>query len=491
MKNSEDVRQNTVSGLFGGVSGFVLSLFYIVVSLVFRWPSFFPSVIDHDESTYILVARELLGGARLYDTVWDNKPPGIFLLFAVLQYLFGQEIWPVRVFGTLAVAATAFFVDRSVRALGGSSREALFGGLTTALLFSMHRSGLAANTELFFLPLIVAGVWLLVAFPRFGLLGTAFLCGVGALFKPVTLFDFSAFWMVGLMAWSVRCGAARPAMIALIGAPFLFVMPYLTLFAAMPLLGDRTELLRILFVLPGRYRQEYAEVSWFLVGTLLLFAVRFAWIAIPFVRRVVTLWQKERGRAMLPIFWSAAVVVTIFVPGKFFDHYFLHLIPALAIFAAPELVRLWDKGSRVAPRLLWVVGLLLTSLFFIQTTAFLFAPDIPRRIAADIVPALVPGDTVFADERLQIIPYLLGTPLTNRYAHPTLLTKPAHNRALGVDGEREMMVILAKKPHYLVIGDRFRFRHLIDSSRAADYRVVARYPGIRGGETLLYRREGP
>ncbi len=484
MKNSGDIRQGPVSARFSDLSITVLPLFYLVFSIILRWSSFFPSVIDHDESTYLLVARELLGGARLYDAVWDNKPPGIFLLFAGVQYLFGQEIWPVRMAGAMAVAATAFFVDRSVRALGGSPREALLGGAIALLLLSMHRSGLAANTELFFLPFIAAGVWLFIAFPRFGLLGAAFLCGIGALFKPVTLFDFAALWGVALLTFSIRKEQKVSPAIVLLAAPLLFAAPYLFLFALSPAWFDPSELRRILFVLPGRYRQETAGISWFFTGTILLFALRFAWIAIPFVRRVVALWRSDRDRAFLPVIWSAAALVAVILPGKFFDHYLLHLVPPLTIFAAPELTRLWDKGRRIIPRTMVVSAGFLPVVFVTQMAVFAVAPDIPRRIADDIAPTLSPGDTVFSDERLQIIPYLLGTPLVSRYVHPTLITKLEHNRALGIDGDREMAMILAKKPRYLVVGDRFRFRPLLDSG-------IARYPGLRGGETLLYRREGP
>jgi hypothetical protein len=221
-----------------------------------------------------------------------------------------------------------------------------------------------------------------------------------------------------------------------------------------------------------------------------LFAVRLAWVILPFIRAVARLWRVAPSRAALPLLWIAAAFTAVILPGKFFDHYLLHLAPPLAIFAAPELARLWDKGWRAHPRAVFASTALVMFLIASQMAAFAVMPDIPRRIAADIAPTLAPGDTVFADERLQIIPYLLGTPLTSRYAHPTLITKPEHNAALDIDGDREMAAILGKRPRYLVVGERFRFRPLLDSG-VAGYRIAARYPGLRGGETLLYRREGP
>jgi len=490
VKKSEDVRQGAVSARFSGVLETVLPLVYLIFSLVLRWPSFIPSVIDHDESTYLLIARELLNGASLYGDVWDNKPPGIFLLFAALQYLFGPAIWPVRLAGAAMVALTAFFVDRSVRALGGSSREALFGGITALLLLSMHRSGLAANTELFFLPFVAAACWLFLIFPRYGLVDAALLCGMGALFKPVTLFDFAAFWGTSCLLWMRQDGKERPSVVSLGTAPILFSLPSLILFAVIPLFGDRDELWHVLFVLPSRYRQEYAEASWLLAGTLLLFLLRFAWVVIPFVRNILVLWREKRDRVALPLLWIAAVLSAVVLPGKFFDHYLLHLVPPIAVFAAPELVRLWDKAHRAAPRMTELAVRLIPLFFFMQMSSFVLAPDIPQFIAGHLKERISSGERIFADERLQIIPYLLGSPLASRYVHPTLITKPGHNTAFGINGVAEIESILAKRPRYLIVGDTFRFRSLLDRDDSR-YRIVGQYPGIRGAETLLYRREDP
>ena len=63
------------------------------LSLVMRFFSFFPSVMDHDESTYLVIADALRQGNVYLRDVIDTKPIGIFTLFAVFQILFGKSIF--------------------------------------------------------------------------------------------------------------------------------------------------------------------------------------------------------------------------------------------------------------------------------------------------------------------------------------------------------------------------------------------------------------
>jgi hypothetical protein len=50
-----------------------------------------------------------------------------------------------------------------------------------------------------------------------------------------------------------------------------------------------------------------------------------------------------------------------------------------------------------------------------------------------------------------IIYFLTATSPPQKYIHPTLLTKPEHIDAIGVDVEEEMKRILSAKPDYMVI----------------------------------------
>ena len=75
----------------------IILIFFLTVSVGLRFFSFFPSVLDHDESTYLIIGRDILNGKILYTDVTDTKPVGIFLFYAVLSFfseaLFSQNVW--------------------------------------------------------------------------------------------------------------------------------------------------------------------------------------------------------------------------------------------------------------------------------------------------------------------------------------------------------------------------------------------------------------
>jgi 4-amino-4-deoxy-L-arabinose transferase-like glycosyltransferase len=85
-------------------------LLFCLLAVILRFFSFFPSVIDHDESTYLEIARMLLSGKLLYVDMVDIKPPGIFLILAFFQWIFGYSIFVMRLLTALWIALTAFMV---------------------------------------------------------------------------------------------------------------------------------------------------------------------------------------------------------------------------------------------------------------------------------------------------------------------------------------------------------------------------------------------
>ena len=77
---------NKLPGLVS-ISAFKKSEIYIflilfILAFILRFFSFFPSVIDHDESTYLVIANEITKGKVLYADFTDIKPVGIFYITA-------------------------------------------------------------------------------------------------------------------------------------------------------------------------------------------------------------------------------------------------------------------------------------------------------------------------------------------------------------------------------------------------------------------------
>lgn len=87
-------------------------LFLLAVTLFIRFPFFFRDIMDHDESTFILIGQSIADGHLPYDHLWDLKPPLLFYLFGLVEYLFPYSLVAVRIMGVLAVFLSAVFLTR-------------------------------------------------------------------------------------------------------------------------------------------------------------------------------------------------------------------------------------------------------------------------------------------------------------------------------------------------------------------------------------------
>ena len=68
--------------------------------------------IGRDQATYCVIGQGLLAGKQLYRDLWDNKPPGIFYIFAVIVKAFGAVMWSVGLVDILWLLVVSYFVFR-------------------------------------------------------------------------------------------------------------------------------------------------------------------------------------------------------------------------------------------------------------------------------------------------------------------------------------------------------------------------------------------
>lgn len=120
--------------------------------LFVRLPGMPPSVIDWDESLFVLSARALLQGQFPYVAVFDNKPLGAPVLIATAMTMLGRSVLAVRLLGCLSVAATTLLLQW----LAALLRLPPTVGLAAAVLYAAFSAqlylGQATYTELLFAP---------------------------------------------------------------------------------------------------------------------------------------------------------------------------------------------------------------------------------------------------------------------------------------------------------------------------------------------------
>ncbi|QQG40879.1 MAG: glycosyltransferase family 39 protein [Candidatus Levyibacteriota bacterium] len=171
--------------------------FLIGVTVVFfllRLPSFIEPYWYGDEGIYQVIGIALNENRLLYKDIWDNKPPLLYIIYA----LFSSDQFSLRVlsfvFGILAVF-TFYLISKKLL----KAEKAVFLSVGFfALLFGLPLlEGNIANAENFMLlPIILAGFliynYTLNAKP-YTLIIAGFFLSLAFLFKIVAIFDFAAF----------------------------------------------------------------------------------------------------------------------------------------------------------------------------------------------------------------------------------------------------------------------------------------------------------
>ncbi len=150
----------------------------------------------NDEGTYFAVAQAMNHGYRLYANVWENKPPGIYLIYRAVYQSFGPSLLAIRLLATVCagclVLLTYHLALRDVGVAGARFAAALVGLLAGVPFLE----GTTFNAELPLAVLSATAVYIGVKNDRFGPAGAC--VGTALVFKAVAGFDALA-----LMIWIV------------------------------------------------------------------------------------------------------------------------------------------------------------------------------------------------------------------------------------------------------------------------------------------------
>ncbi|HMD84844.1 MAG TPA: glycosyltransferase family 39 protein [Terriglobia bacterium] len=80
-------------------------------------------IIGRDQATYCVIAEGLLHGKLLYRDLWDNKPPGIFYIYAPIVKIFGPVMWfigVVDILWLLIISCFIFYFARRYLGMAGA-----------------------------------------------------------------------------------------------------------------------------------------------------------------------------------------------------------------------------------------------------------------------------------------------------------------------------------------------------------------------------------
>ncbi|MEM8584646.1 MAG: hypothetical protein AAGF87_10270 [Bacteroidota bacterium] len=432
-------------------------LIFIFLSLALRWGTSWFSAINNDESTYLLIAREIMDGKVYLKDVIDTKPIGIFWLYAALIKLTGGSLFAIRMATHLVIACTAFACFLAGRRASGQYAIGLVAGVTYIFANSIYsRYGIGPNSETFLNLLTVSVVAIGVAprvrlpkadsaFWHWPLMG--FLLGTAVIIKPFAAAESLAIGLFMLWYYWVYRREWGRGLFAGALLVFAFCIPLAIVYAYHHSLGMTEELLYYTFEVNSRYP---VPLAWYkrlqFIGDYLL---RFFMFSVP---AGVALLAAKRGVNRTWVFFLLGyfllVSIMILLPGRRFAYYQIQLHPALCLLAAAFFDPAVEYFSKIRNQLasrnaLVAVVCLAVLLGFAHYYSFSTKPDRPRMIAAYFEDKLAEEELFFTVTSHQGAYYLMDKPLPARFVHTPLMFHRDHVAAFEIDEVQEGERILA------------------------------------------------
>ncbi|WP_437955937.1 glycosyltransferase family 39 protein [Sorangium sp. So ce119] len=448
-----------------------------------------------DQGIYAMVARAVLDGGMPYRDVFDFKPPGIFLIYALARALFGPAQWGIRVLEVVGLAGMCFamaslagraFGDRRIGIVAAAlavlvhaqldfwhtAQPESFGGMLTvfALLAATPRGGagaprpakgaaaLVASGALFGAagllkpPLAGGGVVLAVALaaPALAELARRALHG-GARGE-----DQRAGAEVGRAlegeparaAASTRAllwAALRPALLVALGGA-LPVLACVAWFAAAGALGDLWE---VLFV----FTPHYTALGWRDAGVLEMawhgaseWLVRYSGPLALGLCFLLALHPERRERAGVALLAGviAMHLVGVVMQAKFFPYHYGATWPLTAMLAALGLWKAWERCARRGVRAIAALVAVLVAAGFARSATKDVADDYVERCAERL--ALLAAGARDLDRLDRLASVADVNAAANRAVAAWLRERVAPGRPVFVWGFEPVIYDLADRP---------------------------------------------
>jgi 4-amino-4-deoxy-L-arabinose transferase-like glycosyltransferase len=487
---------------------------FVALAFALRSSTFFHSVENWDESLYLLMARSLLEGHVPYTEVWNHKPPGIAVLFALGTLVFRDGVLAIRVLACLAVSTSALLLYEIGRSLAGITAGLVAG--VFYLVFSLDY-GLSSCLELFFAPLVLFAFWVVLsrevdeldtrAAPALAIGAAA---GIALQLKFVVVFDFAALGLFVLGSlWARERSAARLVRfvaLASIGPVAVFGATALA-FAATGHFADYWDAnfaANARYVAEGRY--DYGKLAWmvtrrvresFPLWLCLLLAPLYVSV-LPWVGR------RERRGIAAGLVWAIFALLGIFAPRRLFAHYFLALLPAQCLLCALVASSTIEAGAvrmRARTALLLVLAFLGPVLRAVdkpiaRTVALVDHRwrqgianwgDEPAQVAATLRPNLTGGDLIYVADYHPILYYVLAARAPTKFLFPPFLVDEEWSRVTGIDREQEVRAVFARRPRYVVKAHdgATPYYRILREELGRDYELDGTV-----GSVEIYRRRG-
>jgi len=489
-------RAGLLSGADPGIGRAALVLLLVAVAV--RCLQFGNPLVHVDEQFYLLVGGRIWQGALPYVDIWDRKPVGLFLLFALFRAGGSDGVLAYQLTATLCLWLTALLLFRMacrIAPRGG----ALAAGILYILWFNLAGGEGGQSPVYYNLPVAAAMMFLLRAhdrarhghndYARAGL-WIMLLFGIALQIKYSALFE-GIFAGMALLVLSWRNGATARQ---LAGNAVLWVgcalAPTLVAAAFYWHVGHLGEWWFANFQSILLRQPQPPDIIPKRIGKMAQLMVPFL-LAIPLRRWLGCRPEGAQARFAMAFLdaWAASALLGVILFGTWFDHYALPLFAPFSVIAAP----IWrHRMGRAGLCLMMIVSLVIGQ-------RMIFKHQSSRGNARELAGA------VASLQGMQNCPFVYSGFIAlydaGHACMPTTRSFPSHLRAnnergaTGIDQVAEVRHILALQPdRIMVMEPGFKdenpiTRAMLYAALNRHYRPVFRFQG-RKSDYVVYGRIG-
>ncbi|MFB3923297.1 MAG: ArnT family glycosyltransferase [Terriglobia bacterium] len=452
---------------------------WLLASLAFVLLRAIPNIsypIGRDQATFLVIGRGILDGQHLYQDLWDNKPPGIFFLSAVIVKVFGPVMWSVGLIDILWLLGFSYCVFRfTERYLGPAA--ATVAVIVNATWHVEAGYWQAAQTETFLILCVFLAFFLVASVGRWGLLRHALagvLCAAAFWLKYNAIVLVPVAVLIPYLETHRLDGEPRRVSLVLPWRQWIertlafgggFVAAVTSVLIAFRFSDSWEALKEVQFDVLPRYSAMTLQrtphyLLWALYQTE---SVLGLWTEIAFVVAIAVAWKKRELGRLAPILFCAVLgFLCVALQARFHAYGFETAFPFFAmawgylgIAVLREFRQIADKCSQKG----WKLARLLVWVLFANVVASLIPPQIvsivghyraladwargpevfytsypwanpishlseQMRVISYLRRNLTPGDGLFVWGSEPLIYFLTGRPCTARFVTNLALMSP-------------------------------------------------------------------
>jgi hypothetical protein len=314
--------------------------------------------LERDEGEYAYIAQQMLKGVPPYVSAYSMKLPGIYVVYALIITVFGQTQTGVHLGLLIFNAATIFVIFLLARRFFGPLAAVAAGCAYAVISMTAQINGLWANAEHFVvLPALVGLLLICKADDKIGyvrLLAGGLLLGLAFIIKQHGIF-FALFAALYLLYSGLRNKPIK--WIKVIVAQIVFAVGAVIPFVLVCFFFWRNGTFDKFWFWTFTYAREYAtsislSYAWANLNEqmgLILEESYPIWLLAIAGLFAVTIVKRHRQWAVFTIGLFVFSFLAV-CPGFYFrGHYFIFLLPAVAIFAGAGLAAIDGLYSRIMP----------------------------------------------------------------------------------------------------------------------------------------------